>query len=76
MPESWIKRRSAGPDWFASFMKGHPNLSIRQPEVTSLSLATSFIRHNVSLLFSKLAEVIDRFSFHNQVAYGTLTRVV
>ena len=40
MPELWIKRRSAGPNCFASFMKRYPKLSIRQPKATSLSRET------------------------------------
>ena len=56
----WQEHQSAGADWFIGFMKRHPELSIRTPEPTSLSRATSFNRENVKIFFSKLAEVIDR----------------
>lgn len=44
-------------------MKRHPNLSIRTPEATNLSRATSFNGTNVGLFFSKLGEVMDRYKF-------------
>nr|XP_023676800.1 uncharacterized protein LOC111848778 [Paramormyrops kingsleyae] len=53
----------AGPDWFSSFMKRNPRLSVRSPQATSLSRATSFNRTNVELFFNRLAEVIDKNTF-------------
>jgi len=63
MPQSWTQNGCAGVDWFELFMRRHPNLSIRTPEATSLSRATSFNRTNVGLFFSKLGEVMDRCKF-------------
>ena len=60
IPKMWQENLCAGADWFTSFMKRHPELSIRTPEPTSLSRATSFNRENVKLFFSKPAEVMDR----------------
>ena len=60
VPKMWQEHQSAGADWFSGFMKRHLELSIRTPEPTSLSRATSFNRENVKLFFAKLAEVIDR----------------
>lgn len=60
VPDSWESNKRAGPDWFSGFMKRHPSLSIRTPEATSLSRATSFNRENVERFFKKLAQVMDR----------------
>src|SRR5258708_3719787 len=50
-PTSWEAKHIAGIDWFLSLMKRHINLSIRIPEATSLSRATSFNRTNVGTFF-------------------------
>ena len=63
MPDSWIRDKCAGPDWFSGFMKRNTDLSVRTPEATSMSRATSFNRHNVNQFFDKLATVIDREKF-------------
>ena len=53
----------AGPDWFSTFLKRNPRLSIRSPQATSLSRSTSFNRANVMLFFSNLAEAITNNNF-------------
>ena len=60
VPDSWKDNEIAGKDWFSSFLKRHPRLSIRKPEPTSLSRATAFNKANVNLFFEKLASVMDR----------------
>ena len=62
VPDSWLINKQAGEDWFSNFMKRNPDLSIRSPEPTSLSRATSFNRANVQTFFEKLGRVIDRDS--------------
>ncbi|XP_048063620.1 uncharacterized protein LOC125278459 isoform X1 [Megalobrama amblycephala] len=62
-PQTWDEKKMAGPDWFSSFMKRNPRLSVRSPQATSLSRATSFNRANVELFFSQLGEVIDKNGF-------------
>ena len=60
MPDQWSREKCAGPDWFSSFLKRNPSLSIRTPEATSLSRATSFNKANVNRFFTQLKTVIER----------------
>ncbi|XP_003737382.1 uncharacterized protein LOC100904063 [Galendromus occidentalis] len=62
-PPSWASNGMAGPDWFSAFLKRNPSLSIRVPEATSLSRATSFNKTNVSRFFDLLAELYGRHKF-------------
>ncbi|XP_050676211.1 uncharacterized protein LOC126973109 [Leptidea sinapis] len=60
---SWIQNNMAGPDWFKSFMHRNPQLSLRTPEATSLSRATSFNRTNVKDFFDKLQLLFQKYEF-------------
>ncbi|CAM4567893.1 unnamed protein product [Leuciscus chuanchicus] len=62
-PQRWGEKQMAGPDWFTFFMKRNPNLSLRSPEATSLSRATSFNHMNVERFFNSLGQVIKRSNF-------------
>ena len=42
------------------FLKRNIELSVRSPEATSMSTATSFNKHNVNQHFDKLLTVLDR----------------
>ena len=66
MPTSWTRDQMAGRDWFTSFMKRNPTLSIRTAEATSLSRATSFNVANVSAFFDKLEDVKVRYGLTNK----------
>lgn len=63
IPSSWHENRKAGPDWLTGFLKRNSHLSIRTPESTSASRATSFNKHNVGEFFTKLSTVLDKYKF-------------
>ena len=60
----WKKWRSTGSDWFLSFLKLHPSLSIGSPEVTSLARMTSFNRVTVADFQNNFMILI-----HNTISY-------
>lgn len=63
IPDTWHTNKMAGKDWMTGFLTRNTSLSIRKPEATSLSRATSFNKTNVQDFYSKLADVMDRFKF-------------
>lgn len=70
IPHTWNDNLMAGPDWFSGFLKRHPRLSIRTPQATSLSRATSFNKTNVELFFDNLCAVLDRHHFRPNDIYN------
>lgn len=55
-----FKNNTAGDDWYKTFRKRHPNLSLRQPEPTSVARARGFNRPQVERFFDLLEEQIDK----------------
>lgn len=69
-PPSWSKTKMAGEDWFSSFMKRHPRLSIRTPEATSLARASSFNKDNVEKFYVNLDTVLQRLKIGPEDIYN------
>ncbi|XP_068232285.1 uncharacterized protein [Palaemon carinicauda] len=61
--EQLLKNEMTGADWFSGFFKRKKDLSIRAPQATSLSRATSFDRMNVDMFFQNLQSVQYRYEF-------------
>lgn len=59
-PLSWDTNKIAGSDWLKGYMKRNRSLSLRTPEATSLSRATSFNKNNVNDFFTNLKTILDR----------------
>lgn len=54
IPNNWIKNEIASKDWIRGIFRRQFQLSIRTPEATRLSRATSFNKTNVGDLFTNL----------------------
>ncbi|XP_073697960.1 uncharacterized protein [Garra rufa] len=59
-PPSWRENKQASADWFASFLKRHPLLSVRTPEPAS---PHSFNRSQVEMFYSKMKTLTERHGF-------------
>lgn len=53
----------AGKDWLSSFLKRNPQLSLRQPEGTSINRISSFNAEAVGIFFKNLEEVLSKYQF-------------
>jgi hypothetical protein len=51
----------AGKDWFLSFLKRNPNLSLRTPEATSINRAIGFNRKATEIFFKLLSDVLKQY---------------
>ncbi|XP_076455493.1 uncharacterized protein LOC143290089 [Babylonia areolata] len=64
IPHSFNKEKGrAGKDWFRMFLRRHPNLSLRQPEATSISRACDFNKEIVDSFFKLLEHTVDEHKF-------------
>ncbi|XP_044757612.1 MFS-type transporter clz9-like [Coccinella septempunctata] len=63
IPEEWNKNNKAGIHWLHGFMSRHKELSLRQPESTSLSRTSSFNETNTTTFFSNLEKLYQKHNF-------------
>ncbi|XP_055620716.1 uncharacterized protein LOC129765001 [Toxorhynchites rutilus septentrionalis] len=63
IPDSaaWERNKMAGKDWLTNFLRRNSTLSIRKPEATSLTRATSFNMTNATEYFEKLSAVVEKY---------------
>ncbi|KAJ8960097.1 hypothetical protein NQ314_006112 [Rhamnusium bicolor] len=64
----WNKREAAEKDWLAGFIERNSDLSVRQPEATSLSRSTA--KHNINIFFQKLSDLRERYNFPSSNIYN------
>lgn len=60
VPKGWKESKSAGKEWFLSFMKRNSRLSLRTPQQCSISRAMAFNKVNITNYFNKLEPVLKR----------------
>ncbi|KAK9720561.1 CENP-B N-terminal DNA-binding domain [Popillia japonica] len=64
LPHQFNKeKKSAGKNFYYSFMKRHSDLSLRTPQSTSLMRAVGFNRPQVARFYECLETLIQRFNF-------------
>lgn len=65
-----VVEKMAGKDWVASFVRRHSELSLREPEATSLSRATGFNRVQVNRFFELLKEEKLKYNYCGDNIYN------
>ena len=69
--KSWSDNQLAGIEWMKGFMKRHPSLSLRKPENTSHSRATSFNQVNVSEFFVNYEKALRKHKIPPNQIFNT-----
>ncbi|KAK9729595.1 CENP-B N-terminal DNA-binding domain [Popillia japonica] len=76
LPHQFNKeKKSAGENFYYSFMKRHSDLSLRTPESTSLMRAVGFNRPQVDRFYECLETLIQRGLISLPIKYGTAMRL-
>lgn len=63
IPPEWNKNNKAGIHWLHGFLGRHKELSLRQPESTSLSRTSSFNKTNTTTFFLNLEKLFKKHNF-------------
>lgn len=61
VPENWHRDHSAGKEWFTSFMKRNPNISLREAEATSIARAVAFNKPVVYKFYDDLRALYEKY---------------
>lgn len=62
--------QTAGKDWFYSFKKRHPNISLRRPESTSINRITAFNETEVKFFFNNFEALQKKYQFDANRIYN------
>lgn len=65
-----FKKNTAGDDWYMGFKKRNPNITLRQPEPTSIARARGFNRPQVERFFDLLEQEIDKHNIDASRIYN------
>ena len=60
LPSNWMKNEEAGEDWLKGFRNRNKDISLQQPEATSLARAAVFNKHNVESFSNNITDVLTR----------------
>jgi hypothetical protein len=66
------EKKIAGDKWYYGFIARHPEISLRQPEATSVAGARGFCKENVTEFFS----VLDKIVHENNLDAGRIFNMV
>ena len=62
LPDSWVRNKKAGYDWYSRFTSRH-KLSVIKPEAKSMARATAFNKHTVGQFYSNLRKAYEKHEF-------------
>ncbi len=61
VPPAWVQKKSAGKDWFTSFLEWNKKLSIRKPKATSQTNAAAWNK----VVMNNFYDQVFRLIFYN-----------
>lgn len=70
IPKQWYETKRASEKWFVGFMARNPELSLRQPEATSIARASAFTRQNVNDFFAQLEHIYSKIKISGGRIYN------
>lgn len=63
-------KKMAGDKWYYSFITRHPEISLRQPEATSMARAKGFSKDQVKKFFDVLTVIVDENKLDGTVIFN------